>query len=85
MAPSPSALLRRAVWGRGGDRIRATWRILLGFGVVLGVLLGGSRLLGRVAFPDVLLNSPVALLVAVAVGAYAVIASLVPGERPLRG
>lgn len=47
--------------------------------------MGGSRLLGRVAFPDVLLNSPVALLVAVAVGAYAVIASLVPGERPLRG
>ncbi|ELZ47144.1 Abortive infection protein [Halorubrum coriense DSM 10284] len=72
------------MWGRDGGRMRATWRILLGFGVVLGVLLGGSRLLGRIAFPDVLVNGPVALLVAIAVGAYAVVASLVPGERPLR-
>ncbi|WP_141212902.1 type II CAAX prenyl endopeptidase Rce1 family protein [Halorubrum sp. Ea1] len=84
IALSARALLRRAVWGRNRDRIRATWRILFGFGVVLGVLLGGRRLLGRVDFPDVLVNGPVALLVCVAVGAYALAASLIPGERPIR-
>jgi membrane protease YdiL (CAAX protease family) len=85
MAPSPSGVFRRLLLVRDGGRLRATWRILLGFTVVLGVLVGGGRLLGRVDVPGVLVNSPVALLVCLAVVAYALVASLVPGERPLRG
>lgn len=85
MALSATDVVRRVVWGRDRSRIRATWRILLGFGVVLGVLLGGGRLLERVDLPSVLVNGPVALLVIAALGAYALVASLVPGERPLRG
>ncbi|TKX69883.1 CPBP family intramembrane glutamic endopeptidase [Halorubrum sp. SP9] len=85
MALSPTDALRRVLWGRERDRLRATWRILLGFVVVLGVLLGGGRLLGRVDVPSVLVNGPVALLVAAAVGAYALVTSLVPGERPVGG
>ncbi|SDF64133.1 hypothetical protein SAMN04488067_106172 [Halorubrum xinjiangense] len=85
MALSATDVVRRVVWGRDRRRIRATWRILLGFGVVLGVLLGGGRLLERVDLPSVLVNGPVALLVVAALGAYALVASLVPGERPLRG
>lgn len=85
MSLSPTDAVRRAVWGRDRDRLRATWRILLGFVVVLGVLLGGSRLLGRIDVPSVLVNGPVALLVVAALGSYALVASLVPGERPLRG
>lgn len=84
MASTLGTLLRRTLWGRDRGRMRATWRILLGFGVILGVLLGGSRVLRGVPFPDVLVNGPTALLVCVAVGAYALVASLVPGERPLR-
>ncbi|MGM0447925.1 MAG: CPBP family glutamic-type intramembrane protease [Methanobacteriota archaeon] len=85
MALSATDVVRRVVWGRDRSRIRATWRILLGFGVVLGVLLGGGRLLERVDLPSVLVNGPVALLVIAALGAYALVASLVPGERPLSG
>ncbi|TKX87087.1 CPBP family intramembrane metalloprotease [Halorubrum sp. SS5] len=85
MGPSASDALRRLLWGGEGDRLRATWRILLGFAVVLGALLTGSRLLGRVDVPGVLVNGPVALIVVLAVGAYALVASLVPGERPVRG
>lgn len=85
MALSATDAVRRVVWGRDRRRIRATWRILLGFGVVLGVLLGGGRLLERVDLPSVLVNGPVALLVVAALGAYGLVASLVPGERPLRG
>jgi membrane protease YdiL (CAAX protease family) len=74
---------RWVLWGRDRSRIRATWRILLGFAVVLGLLLGGSALLGRLAVPEVLVNGPVVLVVLLAVGTYLLVASRLLGERPV--
>lgn len=76
--------VRWLVWGRDRSRIRATWRIALGFAVVLGVLIGGNSLLGRVSVPAVLVNGPVALVVLLAIGAYLLVASRLLDERPVR-
>jgi membrane protease YdiL (CAAX protease family) len=67
---------------RGTDgRVRATWRIILGFVVFFSVSLLGRRLLTPLSFPDVAVNGPIVPVFAVACVAVLAVGSRVDRRR----
>jgi len=82
MSGSVRDVARLLLRGREDTRVRATWRVLLAFGVFFAVLLAGSALLRRlpVPVPDVLVNAPGALPAFVGVAAVLVVSTRLLGR-----
>jgi hypothetical protein len=78
-------MVRRALYGRGDGRLRATWRVVLSFAVFLGMLVAASSLLGRVPFPEVLVNAGSTLAVFLGVAVLLVVGTRFVARRSLTG
>jgi len=85
MTTDDRSTVRRALYGRRDGRLRATWRVLISFAVFLASLVGASTLLGRVPFPDLLLNAGTTLAVFVAVAVLLFVGTRVVERRSLAG
>lgn len=75
MSGSVRDVARLLLRGREDTRVRATWRVLLAFGVFFAVLLPGSALLRWLSVPDVLVNAPGALPAFAGVAAVLVVST----------
>lgn len=85
MVTNERSVVRRVLYGRRDDRLRATWRVLLSFAVFLGTLVGASTLLGRVPFPEVLINAGTTLAVFVALAVLLFVGRRFIEQRSLAG
>jgi membrane protease YdiL (CAAX protease family) len=83
MSLNGRSTVRRVFYGRRDGRLRATWRVVLSFAVFLGTLVATSRLLGRVPFPEVLVNAGTTLAVFVAVAVLLAVGTRFVGSRSL--
>jgi len=78
-------MVRRALYGRDDGRLRATWRVVLSFAMFLGTLVAASSLLGRVPFPEVLVNADSTLAVCLGVTVLLVVGTRFVARRSLTG
>ena len=75
--------VRVLLFGRSDDRLRATWRILLSFGVFIGILLATSALLRGIPFPEVLINIGQTLALFIAVALFLLLGARFIDRRPV--
>ncbi len=81
MVQSVTGAMRWLFIGHTDVRLRATWRILLSFGVFLGSLFLVSVLLQDIPFPEVLVNAGQSLALFIAIGLFLLIGTRVIDRR----